>query len=110
MLYFRFVFGHFSRLFERQADLHIFATNRPPQWMAEALDHIGRATGYSHNKPNWHHHSIQNRIDFIHQSIANPALVKQHHRLVRLNIICYFIILGLLIWTLGYTEQITLKQ
>lgn len=93
-LYFRFVFGFFSRLFERQADLHVYALQIPPVQMIEALDHIGIATGYSHRIPNWHHYSIQERIDFLKSTIETPKKIEKHHRLVRLILIGYFLLLA----------------
>lgn len=92
-LYFRFIFGFYSRLFERQADLHIFNFHLPSSYMIQALDHIAILTGHTHNQPSWHHHSIQERIDFLKAAIAHPSLVKQHHRMVKRWVYIYFIVL-----------------
>lgn len=92
-LYFRFVFGLFSRLFERQADLHVFRLGVPPQHMIQALDYIGHVTA-SHHTPNWHHWGIQQRIDYLQKAIVNPALVAKHDVRVRKYLIGYFIILA----------------
>lgn len=89
-LYFRIVFGYFSRLFERQADLHIFALNLAPESLIEALNYIGIATGNSHHVPNWHHHSIQDRIDFLKSAQNDPQLIEGHHRRVKRWLIGYF--------------------
>lgn len=100
-LYFRFIFGLFSRLFERQADLHVFQLNVPPEHLIEALNYIGIATGNSHNQPNWHHYSIQQRIDFLRTATQFPEIIRKHHRLVKLVLAVYFflLILGfLLLW------------
>ena len=37
LLYFRYVFGFFSRIFERQADLHIFQVGLDPANLIESL-------------------------------------------------------------------------
>ncbi len=97
-LYFRFVFGSFSRLFERQADLHIFHTPLPPHTMAQALEHLAQATGNTHHEPNWHHGSLHSRIDFLYRAIDNPSLVQQHHRkvYVTLSLYFFFLFLGIL--------------
>lgn len=95
VIYFRLVFGYFSRIFERQADLHIFTVGEPPQHMIEALDHIAIATGNSHRIPSWHHYSIQERIDCLKNSIADPALIPKHHQKVRRSVILYFCFLAL---------------
>lgn len=101
-LYFRYVFGFFSRLFERQADLHIFESSLPPIYMVHALDHIAVVTGHSHSQPNWHHFSIQERIDFLDAAIQHPSLVNQYHRKVRRYVILYFIVLGIALAALGF--------
>lgn len=94
-IYFRFVFGFYSRLFERQADLHVYKLNVPVNYMIEALDHIGIATGFTHEIPNWHHFSIKERIDFLNRTIANPRLIARHHKKVRLNVFLLIITVGL---------------
>lgn len=93
--YLRFVFGFFSRLFERQADLHVFELDVPPEHMIKALDEIGVATGYTHTHPSWHHYSIQQRINFIRSAIQNPDLIRKHHQRVKNILILYFFLLFL---------------
>lgn len=94
LLYFRIVFGYFSRLFERQADLHIYAVDLPPEDMQLALDELGHITGGTHQVPCWHHHSIQQRIDFLEQTKSNPNLISKHHRRVRNNLLGYLLLFG----------------
>jgi len=91
--YFRYIFGFFSRLFERQADLHCFALKIPADHMIHALDDIAKATGFTHSAPNWHHHSIQDRIDFLEKAKKNPNLITHHHRLVNVALLIYTAIL-----------------
>lgn len=95
MLYFRFVFGFFSRLFERQADLHVYKLNVPPVYLIQALDHVGVATGYSHRVPSWHHYSIQQRIDFLNATMESPQKIAAHHRFVYWSLAGYLFILAL---------------
>ncbi len=92
-LYFRFVFGLFSRLFERQADLHVYHLQIPPEHMILALDQVGIATGHSHRIPSWHHYSIQERIDFLKETIRNPSEIQHHHRRVKLFLVGYLLLL-----------------
>lgn len=92
-LYFRFVFGFFSRLFERQADLNVFALDIPPQDLISALDHLGALTGHSHQVPNWHHYSLQQRMAFLQKAQADPEAIARHHRRVRRALKCYFALL-----------------
>lgn len=80
VLYFRLVFGLFSRLFEREADLYGFKLDLPAHHLINALNHIAIATGNSHRVPNWHHYSIQQRIDFLRAAEQNPKLIKQHYQ------------------------------
>lgn len=91
--YFRFIFGYFSRLFERQADLTIFELNLPSENLIEALHTLGTAGGGSLDAPNWHHYSIQQRIDFIKEVQNNPQKLKKHQKKVRYSLLFYFVIL-----------------
>jgi STE24 endopeptidase len=84
-LYYRFLFGHFSRLFERQADLHLFALKIPPEHMIEALRSTAR-TETAIKKPNWHHYSVDERIKFIESATNNPWLISRHHRKVKTHL------------------------
>jgi Zn-dependent protease with chaperone function len=88
-LYLRFVVGFFSRLFERQADLHCFETGIPAENMIQALDDVARATGFTHATPSWHHYSIQQRIDFLQTCIQDPTRIAQHHRKVDRALLIY---------------------
>jgi Zn-dependent protease with chaperone function len=90
-LYFRFIFGFFSRLFERQADLHIFeCPTLSPYAMIQALDHIATASGYTHKHPSWHHFSIEQRMSFLALAIDHPHVIGQHHRKVKKWLVIYF--------------------
>ena len=93
-LYFRFVFGYFSRIFERQADLHIFILDIPAANMLEALNILAESAGNIHREPNWHHYSIQERIDCINQADQDRSLVTQHSKLVRISLLIYSICLA----------------
>jgi len=104
-LYFRYVFGFFSRQFERQADLHIFNLHLPPENMIRALDQVAIATGFTHLVPNWHHFSIQERMNFLQQASTNTQLISQHHRKVMWYLIGYLL---LLILCLGWLFYLTL--
>lgn len=88
LLYLRYVFGFFSRLFERQADLHIFALEPSPSAMIESLNHIGILTG-TLRKPNWHHYSLQERIDFLNRAEEDRNLIAIHHHFVQTVLYIY---------------------
>ncbi len=94
-LYFRYVFGFFSRLFERQADLYVFDLGIPPEHMISSLDHIAIASGGIHHLPSWHHFGIQERIDYLEKAIETPSLISRHHLKVKVCVGLYLIILTL---------------
>lgn len=100
-IYFRLIFGYFSRLFERQADSYVFEVKIPPQHMINALDEIAHAAGGIHRHPNWHHNSIQERINFLKKAEVNPQLIAALHRRVRISLIIYIIILAIAIGLLA---------
>lgn len=97
-LLFRLVFGYFSRLFERQADLYIFELDLPSEYLVEAFDKIAIASGHIHDAPNWHHYSIRQRMDFLKNAENNPSLINVHRRKVMLSLLAYFFCLGILMY------------
>lgn len=102
-VYFRCVFGHFSRLFERQADLHIFELNIPAEHMMSALyltagpdSHQGNRSlfTFSNKARNWHHYSNRERIDFLRLAAADRRLIASHHRKVKAHLLLFFLLLA----------------
>lgn len=92
VVYFRFVFGYFSRLFERQADLHIFEVGIAPEHMIHALESVAYTCG-GYDTPNWHHYSIKQRIEFLKTCMSYPRYIQNHHRKVQKALIIYFLLL-----------------
>nr|MBS4170611.1 Uncharacterized protein [Neochlamydia sp. AcF95]NGY94601.1 hypothetical protein [Neochlamydia sp. AcF84] len=86
--YFRGVFGFFSRLFERQADLHVFKVGLPLESMINALEAVAYANG-GYATPNWHHYSIKERVEFLKSCLLSPLLIEQHHRKVKKALLIY---------------------
>ena len=99
-VYYRFVFGLFSRLFERQADLHGFQLGLDPQHMIKALQDIAASAGIPVAAPNWHHYSIQQRIGYLKACIEDPGKIEKHHQRTRRYLIGYCLILlfAILLW------------
>ncbi|MGM0439542.1 MAG: M48 family metallopeptidase [Chlamydiota bacterium] len=93
LLYFRLVFGFFSRNFERQADLHTFELGVDPQNLIDALDRIATKMGNIHHHYSWHHYGIQQRIDFLKKASTSSKLIEKHHLWVKRIIKSYLIIL-----------------
>lgn len=106
-VYFRFVFGYFSRIFERQADLHIFKLDIPASHMTEALNLLAISAGNIHLEPNWHHYSIQQRIDFINHADKDRSLIQTHARRVHVSLMVYFSILVFLVALLSLNTILT---
>lgn len=94
-LYFRIVFGFFSRLFERQADLHCYVVGTPVENMIAALDQIGIVTGNSHDHPSWHHYSIRERIAFLKGVEMQPKLFEKHNRRVKRWVTLYMLLFAI---------------
>lgn len=94
VLYIRFVFGYFSRLFERQADLYGFKIGIPISTMINALNKVAEESGNIHDVPSWHHYSINQRVGFLEDVEKNPSLIDRHHRRVKRALICYSLFMG----------------
>lgn len=79
LLYLRFVFGFFSRKFERQADLYCFEIGGNPMHMVDALDKVANFAKIPHTAPSWHHYSIDERMRYLLACIEEPSLILRHH-------------------------------
>jgi tetratricopeptide (TPR) repeat protein len=91
VVYFRYLFGYFMRNFERQADLHVFELFPSAQPLIKTFAKIIAASGQSPEKPNWHHFSIQQRIDYLTLCENESPWISRHHRKVRTSIIVYLV-------------------
>ena len=100
VFYFRFIFGVFMRNFERQADLYGYRVTGTINGLVSSLEKIAFWSGQSRDVPSWHHFSIAQRVEFLRQCEAKPALVKRHHRKVRVMIVTYVVVLAA-IWFSG---------
>ena len=102
LLYFRFIFGYFMRNFERQADIYVYSlfdTSRP---LVSTLGKIAASSGQSADRPNWHHFSIRERIDYLLKCEADPGWITRHNRKVRNSIIVFLAGIILLATTSHY--------
>lgn len=101
ILYFRYIFGFFMRNFERQADTYVYSLFHSAMPLISTLNKIAVTSGQSPDKPNWHHFSIKERIDFLHKCEKDRAWINRHNRKVRQSIIifCFGLIL---IGVIGY--------
>ncbi|WP_372678555.1 M48 family metalloprotease [Desulfosarcina sp.] len=89
LVYFRFIFGYFMRNFERQADASVYALFASASPLISTFEKIVAASGHSPDKPNWHHFSIGQRVDFLNRCEADRTWVRRHDRKVRVSIAIY---------------------
>lgn len=89
IVYFRYVFGYFMRNFERQADIFVFRLFPTAQPLIATFGKIAASSGQPADKPNWHHFSIQQRIDYLRRCEWSPRWISRHDRKVRRSIIAY---------------------
>jgi len=101
LVYFRFVFGFFMRNFERQADGYVFTLFASARPLISTLQKIALASRQSADRPNWHHYSIRERIDFLSRCEEDRAWIGRHDAKVRRGIGLYAAAL-LLLAAAGY--------
>ena len=101
LIYFRFIFGYFMRTFERQADVYVYSLFDTARPMIATFHKIALTSGQSPDKPNWHHYSIRERIDYLLKCEGNRRWVNRHHRKVRFSLIVFTMVM-LAIGLLGY--------
>lgn len=89
LVYFRYGFGYFMRNFERQADTFVYTLFPSSFPLIRTLEKIGLAGAQPMDKPNWHHFSIAQRIDFLKQCEQDRTWITRHDRKVRLSLLAY---------------------
>jgi Zn-dependent protease with chaperone function len=89
LIYFRFIFGYFMRNFERQADAFVYTLFDSAAPLISTFRKIVIASGHSADKPNWHHFSIRQRVDFLKHCEVDRACIERHDRKVRISIFIY---------------------
>jgi Zn-dependent protease with chaperone function len=101
VIYFRFIFGFYMRNFERQADIFVFTLFESAKPLISTLEKIVTTSGQSADRPNWHHFSIKERIDYLKKCEYDRKWVDKHHRKVKRSI-GIFLAGMLLIGIVGY--------
>lgn len=97
VVYFRYLFGFFMRNFERQADTYVFELFPTAQPLIDTFGIIVTSSGQPANKPNWHHFSIQQRMDFLRLCEHSSTWIKQHNLKVKKSLVAVlvgFLLLG----------------
>ena len=101
LVYFRFIFGFFMRNFERQADTYVYALFDSAKPLITTLEKIAATSGQSADKPNWHHFSIKQRIDYLRKCETDASWISRHEVKVKKSIGIYLTCL-LLLGIMGY--------
>ncbi len=89
LIYFRFIFGWFMRNFERQADAYALGVIGYAYPLISTFEKIAETSGQSPDRPNWHHYSIRERIDFLARAETDPSAIFSHDRKIRNGIVCF---------------------
>ncbi len=110
LIYFRLLFGLYLRHFERQADLYCLESLGTAAGLIRALKKVAALSGHTERLPSWHHYSIAERIDFLEAASKNPALIKRHHRRVKILLISYLLAVALLTLFLHKAPRERLEQ
>jgi Zn-dependent protease with chaperone function len=101
LIYFRFIFGYFMRNFERQADTYVYALFDSAAPLITTLEKIAATSGQSADRPNWHHFSIKQRIDYLRKCESDPSWITRHNGKVKKSMGIYVAGL-LLLGIMGY--------
>ncbi|HHE73785.1 MAG: peptidase [Deltaproteobacteria bacterium] len=91
LIYFRFIFGFFMRNFERQADAYVFTIFDTATSLISTLKKISFTGKQSPDKPNWHHFSITERIEFLKKCEIDRTHVGKQNRKIRKSIGVYLV-------------------
>ncbi|MGA6926360.1 MAG: M48 family metalloprotease [Desulfosarcina sp.] len=107
LIYFRFVFGYFMRNFERQADTYVYRLFSSAAPLISTFNKIVAASGHSPDKPNWHHFSIRQRVNFLGRCETDRSWIRHHDRKVRVSIAVYLaamLVVGLAGYQLNFGQ------
>ena len=101
LIYFRFIFGFYMRNFERQADTFVYTLFDSARPLISTLEKIVTTSGQSADRPNWHHFSIRQRIQYLQKCESDRRWIQRHDQKVKKSIGIYLVGL-LLIGIVGY--------
>lgn len=93
LIYFLFIFGYFMRNCERQADTHVFRLIGTANALISTFAKIAALSRQAEDKPNWHHFSIRQRLDYLRKCEGNRSWIQRHDRKLTRIIAVYFFIL-----------------
>ncbi|MBF0200929.1 MAG: M48 family metalloprotease [Desulfamplus sp.] len=101
LIYFRYVFGFYMRNFERQADINVYRYMPDSSAMIRTFYKIADINPSAWDKPNWHHYSIKERVEFLNRCDQDHTLVIKHHQKVRWMVQVYILII-VMVCLVGY--------
>ncbi len=107
IIYFRYLFGFFMRNFERQADVYVYELMDNALPLISSLKKIAVISGQSPDRPNWHHFSIKERIDYLNKCETDRRWVSRHHKKIQKSIAVYLagmILSGIAVYNLNFGE------
>ncbi|MBW1849815.1 MAG: M48 family metalloprotease, partial [Deltaproteobacteria bacterium] len=102
LIYFRYVFGYFMRNFERQADCYVYILFDSAKPLISTFEKITATSGQSPDRPNWHHFSIRERIDYLNKCETDKNYISRHDRKIQKSIAVYFAAL-IFVGIIGYS-------
>ena len=106
-IYFRYIFGYFMRNFERQADTYVYALFPSAKPLISTFKKIVATTGQPPDKPNWHHFSIKERIEYLNLCEQDKTYIIRQDRKIKKSIAVYLaaiVIIGGIGYNLNYGE------
>lgn len=101
LFYFRYIFGYFMRNFERQADTFVYTLFNSAAPLISTFEKIVLSSGQPADKPNWHHFSIAERVDYLRKCEADREWIARHDRKIRKSMAIYAVGI-LIIGIIGY--------
>ncbi|MFH2045707.1 MAG: M48 family metalloprotease [Pseudomonadota bacterium] len=108
LVYFRFIFAYFMRNFERQADAYVYSLFSSAKPLISAFQKISYISGQPSDKPNWHHFSIKERIEYLYKCEDDKSFIKRQDRKIQKSIAVYLvclIITGVIGYNLNFGES-----
>lgn len=106
-IYFRYIFGYFMRNFERQADTYVYALFPSAKPLISTFKKIAVTTGQPPDRPNWHHFSIKERIEYLNLCEEDKTYITRQDRKIKKSIAVYLaaiVIIGGIGYNLNYGE------
>ena len=81
--YWAVCFGYISRRMERQADFYALEAVEDPWAFVNAMGKLAQMSGRPRAAGSWRHFSIERRIDYLREAIADPTVARRAGRRVR---------------------------